>query len=140
MIGFLLSSALALAVDFRAPDAALAGFQLEQPAPEPQPEPEPNKPGLLFQLLGYGAYAGAGTYSGSSLYRESRTQGFWDPTIENVYARIGTATAAAEASNLTSEMLYRRGNKPQAWMLRVGSVLVYGFMSGHNFNKGWRRE
>ena len=122
----------------------LERFHLEQPAPPSEPpaddDNDDGSEGLVFRALGYLNYAAAGSFWGSEEYRASRTNGSWEPTLENSMARIGAIGASTEALNWSSSKLYREGMRGQAWALRVGQLATFGVAAGWNFNKGWKRE
>lgn len=138
----LLASSLLITPDFREPSPELAVYSLEQDAVVDDRELLPNEleePSRWWRYLGFLDYVTAGTFASSQWYRQSRAP-LWEPTINNEIALAASAAGAVEAANLTSNALYKRGNRRQAWMIRLGSIAAFGIVSIHNFREGWRRQ
>lgn len=123
-------------VDFNASiDREVASLRLPE-----QDDPAGDQRGSrLWRLLGFANYLAAGNLATSQFYREERASS-WDPTIDNVSARLAAHGAGVEAANEASDWLRRRGSTKQAWMARIGYFAGALYVGSANYRNGWRRR
>lgn len=128
----------ATATDFKASiDAEILTLELAMPAQELE---APDKGSRLWRAFGFANYLAAGNVATSQFYREDRASSTWEPTIDNVTARLATQAGTVEAINMSSEWLRRRGSTTQAWMARVGYFAAAIYVSTDNYHNGWKRR